>query len=100
MADFMHFVRTQGVVGLAVGLVLGSAVKDVVDSIVNNIVNPIVGLALNSADGLKAAYFSIGSAKIMYGDLVNTLINFVVIAAVVYFGVKKLGLENMDKKAE
>ena len=100
MNDFMHFIRTQGVVGLAVGLVLGGAVKEVVDAIVNDIVNPIVGLALNSAEGLKEAYFMIGSAKVMYGDLLNTLINFVVIAAVVYFGVKKLNLENLDKKAE
>jgi large conductance mechanosensitive channel len=100
MKDFMNFVQTQGVVGLAVGLVLGGAVADVVKAIVDDIVNPIVGLLLNSAEGLKAAYFSIGSAKIMYGDLLNTLINFVVIAAVIYFGVKKLGLEKMDKKAE
>jgi large conductance mechanosensitive channel len=100
MKDFMNFVQTQGVVGLAVGLVLGGAVADVVKAIVDDIVNPIVGLLLNSAEGLKAAYFSIGSAKIMYGDLLNTLINFVVIAFVIYFGVKKLGLEKMDKKAE
>jgi large conductance mechanosensitive channel len=100
MKDFMNFVQTQGVVGLAVGLVLGGAVADVVKAIVDDIVNPLVGLLLNSAEGLKAAYFSIGSAKIMYGDLINTLINFVVIAAVIYFGVKKLGLEKMDKKAE
>jgi large conductance mechanosensitive channel len=99
MKDFMNFIQTQGVVGLAVGLVLGGAVADVVKAIVDDIVNPIVGLLLNSAEGLKAAYFAIGSAKIMYGDLLNTLINFVVIAAVIYFGVKKLGLEKMDKKA-
>ncbi len=100
MKDFMEFIRTQGVVGLAVGLVLGSAVADVVKAVVDDIVNPIIGLLLNSADGLKAAYFSLGSAKIMYGDLLNTLINFVVIAAVIYFGVKKLGLDKLDKKAE
>ena len=100
MADFMKFVREQGVVGLAVGLVLGSAVAEVVKAVVDDIVNPIIGLALNSAEGLKAAYFSIGSAKIMYGDLLNTLINFVVIAFVIYFGVKKLGLDKLDHKAE
>jgi large conductance mechanosensitive channel len=98
MKDFMNFIQTQGVVGLAVGLVLGGAVADVVKSIVDNVVNPLLGLLLNSTEGLKAAYFSIGSAKIMYGDLINTLINFVVIAAVIYFGVKKLGLEKLDKK--
>jgi large conductance mechanosensitive channel len=100
MKDFMNFVQTQGVVGLAVGLVLGGAVADVVKAIVDDIVNPLVGLLLNSADGLKEASFTIAGAAIKYGDLVNTLINFVVIAAVIYFGVKKLGLEKMDKKAE
>jgi large conductance mechanosensitive channel len=98
MKDFMEFIRTQGVVGLAVGLVLGGAVAEVVKAVVDDLVNPIVGLALNSAEGLKEASFTVAGAAIKYGDLLNTLINFVVIAAVIYFGVKKLGLDKLDKK--
>lgn len=97
MQEFIDFVRTQGVVGLAVGLILGGAVSELVKSIIDNLVNPILGLILGSVDGLKAASFAIGSATVTYGAFLNTLINFLVIAFVVYYGVKKLGLDKLDK---
>ncbi len=97
---FMEFVRNQGVVGLAIGLVLGGAVGDLVKSFINAFINPLLGLLLNSAAGLKEASFTVAGASVKYGDFLNTFINFVVIAAVIYFGVKKLGLDKLDKKAE
>lgn len=97
---FMDFIREQGVVGLAVGFILGAAVAKVVSSLVNDIINPLVGLALGSADGLKAASFKVGSATIAYGDFLSTLIDFAIVAAVVYFGVKLLRLDRLDKKKD
>lgn len=98
MQGFLEFVRTQGVVGLAVGFILGGAVSKVVSSVVTDIVNPVLGMVLGSVEGLKTMTLSIGSAEIMLGSFVSTLIDFLVVAAVVYFGVKKLGLENLDQK--
>lgn len=100
MKGFIDFVRTQGVVGLAVGLILGGAVSELVKSLIDSFVSPILGLVLGSTDGLKAASFSLGDASITYGAFLNTLINFTVIAFVVYFGVKKLGLDKLDKAKE
>jgi len=100
MKDFIHFVRTQGVVGLAVGLLLGAAVSDLVKSLISSFVNPILGLILGSTDGLSTAQFTIFGAAITYGAFLNTLINFTVVALVVYFGVKKLGLDKLDKPKE
>lgn len=100
MQGFIHFIRTQGVVGLAIGLILGAAVSELVKSLIDSFVNPILGLVLGSATGLKTASFALGSATITYGAFLNTLINFVVIAGVVYFGVKKLGLDKIDKSKE
>lgn len=97
MKGFLEFVREQGVVGLAVGFILGGAVSDLVKSLIDNIISPLLGLLLNQAKGLTEASFAIGSAVIKYGALINTLINFIVIAMVVYFGVKKLGLDKLDK---
>ncbi|HRH25607.1 MAG TPA: MscL family protein [Parcubacteria group bacterium] len=97
MKGFLDFIREQGVVGLAVGFILGGAVSKLVSAIVTDIVNPLLGLALGSVSGLKEAYFAIGSAKIMYGDLLAVAIDFVVIALVVYFGVKALKLDKLDK---
>lgn len=98
MKKFIDFIRAQGVIGLAVGFILGGAVSDLVKSLIENIINPIIGLALNQTQGLTSATFSIAGATIKYGAFVNTIINFTVIAAVVYFGIKKLGLDKLDKK--
>lgn len=98
MRGFLDFVRAQGVVGLAVGFILGGAVSAVVKSVVEDIVNPILGLVLGKAEGLMQATVMVGTATIKYGSLISTLINFLVVAAVVYFGVKSLGLDKLDKK--
>jgi large conductance mechanosensitive channel len=97
---FMDFIREQGVVGLAVGFVLGGASKDVVTSLIDNIVDPILGLFLGSTRGLEAAKFSLVGAEIMYGAFLSTLLDFIVVAAVVYYIVKGFGFEKLDKKKE
>lgn len=97
MKGFIDFIREQGVVGLAVGFILGGAVSKVVTALVSDIINPILGGLLGSTQGLKTAYFNIGSAQILYGDLLSVLIDFLVIALVVYYGVKWLKLDKLDK---
>jgi large conductance mechanosensitive channel protein len=94
---FMTFVRTQGVVGLAIGIILGGAVTTVVKALIDDIVNPIVGLVLNQAKNLSDMSATVMGATIKYGDFINVLINFLVIAAVVYYGVKLLKLDKIDK---
>jgi large conductance mechanosensitive channel len=98
MKGFINFVREQGVVGLAVGFILGGAISKVVTALVTDIINPIIGLAVGSVGGLKTASFHIGSANIMYGDMLSVIIDFLVVALVVYYGVKIIGLEKLDKK--
>lgn len=104
VGGFMEFVRTQGVVGLAVGLVLGGAVTIVVKSLVDNLVMPPLGFILGSAEGLKGLQLNIGKtsagqdAILHYGVFLNDLINFIVIAVVVYMIVHILGFDKLDKK--
>ncbi|KND48153.1 MAG: large conductance mechanosensitive channel protein [Parcubacteria bacterium C7867-006] len=98
MKGFIDFIREQGVVGLAVGFILGGAVSKVVTAIVTDIINPILGLALGAVGGLKTASFGIGSVRILYGDFLSVTIDFIVVALVVYFGVKMIGLDRLDKK--
>lgn len=102
---FMNFVREQGVVGLAVGLVLGVAAKSVVDSIVNNIFNPVVGLLTGGKD-ISDRFVCLSSEngacvnKLAFGQFISDVISFMIVAAVVYFVVKGLKLEQLDKKKE
>jgi large conductance mechanosensitive channel len=103
---FANFIRTQGVVGLAVGLVLGGAVTVLVKSLIDNIVMPPLGLLLGSSEGLKGLTLSLGKATsgndtvLHYGTFLNDLINFLVIAFVVYLIVHVLGFDKIDKKKE
>ena len=90
---FVDFIREQGVVGLAVGFILGGAVSKVVTALVNDIVNPILGAVLGSTAGLK----SMTLGPVLLGDFVTVLIDFIFIAAVVYFVVKGLGFDRLDK---
>ncbi len=97
MRGFMDFIREQGVVGLAVGFILGGAVSKLVASLVADLINPVIGIGLGAVGGLKDAYLQIGPARLLWGDFVSTLIDFLVIALVVYFGVKLIGVDKLDK---
>jgi large conductance mechanosensitive channel len=98
MKGFLDFIREQGVVGLAVGFILGGAVSKLVASLVESIISPVLSLGLSNVENLQQAYLQVGAAKIMWGEFLNVLIDFLVIALVVYFGVKVLKLDNLDKK--
>ncbi|OGL52203.1 hypothetical protein A3K55_00065 [Candidatus Shapirobacteria bacterium RBG_13_44_7] len=98
MKDFLNFVREQGIVGLAVGFILGGAVKQLVTSFINDLITPLLGVLLGFTGGFKDAFIQIGPAKLLYGNFLSTLIDFLVVAAVVYFGVKALHLDKIDKK--
>jgi len=96
MKGFLTFIREQGVMGLAVGFILGGAVSKVVTSLVENIVQPLLGYVLGSASGLNSLAFG----PITYGQFITALVDFLVIAAVVYLMVKVLKLDKLDKKKE
>ena len=98
MNGFVEFIRKQGIIGLAIGFILGGAVSKVVSSLVQDVINPLLGVVLGSTKGLETAVLTVGSAQIKWGSFVAALVDFVVIALVVYYGFKKLGLEKLDGK--
>lgn len=103
MQGFVDFVREQGVVGLAVGLTLGIAAKSVVDSLVANIFNPLIGV-MAGGESLGSKFVCLKRAggectsKIGYGQLASDTLSFVIVLAIVYFVVKGLKLDRLDKK--
>lgn len=96
ITGFMQFIREQGVVGLAIGFILGGAVSGLVKSFVEDIINPLIGLGFGSIKTLSG--WTIG--PVLVGNFVSVVINFIIIAAVVYFMFKGLGLDRLDKKKE
>ncbi|PIY71643.1 large conductance mechanosensitive channel protein MscL [Candidatus Roizmanbacteria bacterium CG_4_10_14_0_8_um_filter_33_9] len=95
---FIDFIIERGVIGLAIGFILGGAVTKVVSSLVTDLINPIVGLILGSTKGLEGAKIDLLGAKILYGHFLSTTLDFLIVAVVVYFMVKILGLGKLDKK--
>lgn len=98
LVGFREFIRKQGVAGLAVGFILGGAISKVVTALVTDIINPLLGVVLGAANGLKQASFKMGAVEILWGDFLSVTIDFLVIALVVYYGVRILGLETPEKK--
>lgn len=100
LRGFLDFIRERGVVSLAIGFILGGAVTKLVSSLVSDIINPVLGIVLGYAGGLTKIVVKLGPAQVKIGSFVSALIDFVVIALVVYYGVRLLGLDKLDKKAE
>ena len=93
MKGFIEFIKTQGVVGLAVGFIFSTQISQLVNAIVNDLINPLLGLFIGAEGNLDKAYFVIGKSQFMWGNLVNTLINFLIIAFLLYFLIRVLRLD-------
>ena len=95
LSGFIDFLKKQNVVGLAVGLVLGSAAKGVVDSLVADIFNPLLGFLMGGGTDLSDkliclhAVAGVCKTKLAWGHFLTVLIQFVLVAAVVYFVINR-----------
>lgn len=87
--QFMSFLKTFGIIGLAIAFVIGAAASKLVSALVTDIINPIVGLALPSGD-LKTLMATVTNdvtgavSEFKYGDLIANIIDFVIIALIVF----------------
>ena len=92
--DFVDFLQTFGVIGLAIGFIIGLASGNVISALVRDIINPLIGLVLPgdlSTLGYSTnATLSGKQVTFAYGDFISTIINFLVIALVVFVAYKQL----------
>jgi large conductance mechanosensitive channel len=109
--DFKEFVMRGNVLDLAVAVIMGASFGAIVTSVVNDIVMPPIGLILGHIDFKDlfvslngTAYPSLKAAKdaaapvIAYGQFLNTVINFLIVAAVIFLVVKQVG--KLQRKPE
>lgn len=84
---FKKFIARGNMIDMAVGVVMGGAVTTVVNAIVNNVINPLIAMIFGkpNMDGLLAITFN--GATISFGAVLGALLNFLIIAVAVYFGV-------------
>lgn len=96
LQEFRTFVMRGNVLDLAVGVIIGGAFGKIVSSLVTDILTPIIGLVLGGID-FNALQIPVGEGFITYGVFINNIIDFLVIAFVIFLIVKAA---NSAKKPE
>lgn len=103
LEGLMTFIREQGVVGLAIGIVIGTQVKVLVDQLIASFVNPILGLVLPGKGDLSQKVFTLTitdvekTAIFAWGQFIYVLISFLTVVAIIYFIIRSLKLDRVDK---
>ena len=95
--EFMDFLLKYQVIGLAVAVIIGAAATKMVTATVNDIIMPIIG-ALIPGGSWRTAVVEVGSVKFLVGDFVGAVIDFLIIALVVFLVVKFIMKEDSTKK--
>lgn len=85
LKGFKDFIARGNVVEMAVGIIIGQAFKDIVDDLVESILNPAIGAIFGKPDFTKSFILQIGDSQILFGALLTSIINFLLIAFAVYF---------------
>jgi large conductance mechanosensitive channel len=99
-AEFMEFIGKAGVLGLAVGFIMGTYIGTVVTALVQDIIMPIPGALIPGGDWRKAVVtVPVGNGmNFGVGDFVGVIINFLIVAVVVFFIAKYAG-KALEKKS-
>ena len=95
--EFKEFAFKGNVLDLAVAVIMGAAFGKIVSSIVDNLLMPIVGVILGGKDFSNLA-ITVGEAKIGYGMVIQSVIDFVIVAFFIFLMIK--GAKKIQKPAE
>ncbi len=99
--EFKGFAFKGNVVDMAVGVIIGAAFGKIIDSLVKHIIMPCVSLILPGNQGYLNWKLAVGAKEVPYGLFVGEVVNFLIIAAVLFlFIVKFLGFLTKSKKRE
>lgn len=93
--EFKEFALRGNVIDLAVGVIIGAAFGKIVTALVNDIIMPIIGLFMGGLN-LSDLAFTVGNAVIKWGDFLQAVIDFIIIALVVFLIVR--GMNRLYKK--
>jgi len=84
LKGFKQFILRGNVVDLAVGVVIGASFGSIVTALVKDLITPLIGAIAKTPD-FSGLFFTINGSKFMYGDFLNSLISFLLVAVAVYF---------------
>lgn len=99
IAEFKEFINRGSVVDMAVGIMIGAAFKAIVDALVNNLISPLIGIIVGQ--DFSSLSFTINGANFQYGAFIMAVLNFFIIAIVLFTLIKLLNtLHSLGKKKE
>lgn len=87
-SEFKEFAIKGNALDLAIGVIIGAAFKAIVDSIVNDIIMPFVGIISGGKDLTATLVARVGTAQIKFGSLIQTALNFLIVAFCLFMLVK------------
>lgn len=95
--EFKEFALHSNFVALAVGIIIGGALQSVVSSLANNIISPIIGIFIGA--NLDTMSWSVLGATIRYGAFITSIIDFLILAVIVFLMIKGISkIMSMNKK--
>ncbi len=97
--EFKAFILRGNVIDLAVAVIIGIAFGAIVKSLIDDIIMPLVGIVLGGVNfaGLSV---TVGKAVLGYGNFIQALVNFLIIALVLFLIIKAVNLASAAKKKE
>lgn len=99
LGEFKEFALRGNVMDLAVGVIIGAAFQAIINSLVNDVISPLIGLVANTDLSYMAA--TVGDVEIRYGAFLTAVINFVIMALIIFLLVKGMNaLAGLGKKKE
>ena len=99
--EFKEFIMRGNVMDLAIGVVIGGAFKAIIDSLVADVIMPLIGMITGKID-IASLSVTVGDAELKYGNFIQQIINFLIIAFVIFMVVKAINTahEKLAKKKE
>lgn len=97
LKDFKQFILRGNVVDLAVAVAVGAAFGAIVTALVKDLITPLIA-AIGGQPDFSALTFTLNGSKFMYGDFLNAVISFLVIASTIFFLVV-LPINKLQKRA-
>ena len=97
MKEFKEFISSGNVMDMAVGIIIGGAFTAIVSSLVADIITPIIGMLMGGINFSELAV-TVGSAQLTYGNFIQAVINFLLVAWVLFMIVK--AMNKMKRKEE
>jgi large conductance mechanosensitive channel len=100
MKGFVHFLRTQGVAGLAIGFIIGAAAQSTVSALSSDIITPTIGIASGKLGNLASSTAVVAGQTYAWGHFVSAVINLLLVALLVYMLFHLFHLDRLDAKKQ